>query len=374
MAREYKLISGDSHVNEPPTLWQERVPVAMKSRAPRMERFEMGDAWILEGARDPINFGHNQIASDPCTATSRWVQWEKVRRGGYDATARVKELDEDGVDAELLFPTPRVGNTLFWNNKDRDFHLACIRAYNDWLSQYASHAPERLLGLAMLPTTGAQDAVDEMHRALKLPGIKGMTLGMYPSGGNDPAPEDDALWAACEAERVPVNIHVSLVTEAPADHKRMKVSADFRFMDAPYRVNQFIYSGVWDRFPGLQVVFSEVDCAWVPYVREQLDNNHKRGHKLAGYQPNMLPSEYFERNCSWVFIKDSAGIRIRHEIGVDNMMWSSDHPHSFSHYPHTQEFLAQEMKGVPADERQKLLAGNAMRVYGIGEGSLANAR
>ncbi len=366
MPREYKLISADSHVNEPPGVWTDRLPSKFKDRAPKMQRFPEGDAWVMEGAQDPINFGWNQCASEPPEETSPWIKWEDCRKGGYDPKARIEEIDLDGVDAELLYPTPRIGNTIFWNKTDREFHLACIRAYNDWLSEYSSYAPDRLVGLAMMPTTGAEDAVAELRRAMKLPGIGGIVLGQYPSGENTIEPEDDPFWAECEAAEVPVNIHVSLVTEAPGDNSRRIVIGDVRFLDAPIRVHQLIFSGVLDRFPKLNVVFAEVDAGWVPYFREQIEFVYHRGLKRQGYQPKMSPAGYMDRNIYWVFIVDSMAVKLRHEVGMNNLLWSSDHAHSFSRWPKTWEYLAGLMKGVPNDERQQLLAGNAMRLYKIG--------
>ena len=176
---EYKLISGDSHVNEPPELWRDRVPAKFADRAPRMQRFEEGDAWMIEGAADPVHFGLNQCATDPVEKRSRWVKWENVRRGGFDPMERLKEIDIDGVDGELLYPTPRLSNGIWWNRGDAEFQTALVRAYNDWLSEYCSHAPDRLFGLAMMPCCGAEEAVVEFNRALALPGIRGVVIGGY---------------------------------------------------------------------------------------------------------------------------------------------------------------------------------------------------
>ena len=115
MAREYKLISADSHINEPPDLWRDRVPAQYRDRVPRIDHFERGDAWVMEGALDEINFGTNCCAGLPAEERSPWIRWEEVRAGGYDPKARIEEQDQDGVDAEILYPTPRVGNQVVWH-------------------------------------------------------------------------------------------------------------------------------------------------------------------------------------------------------------------------------------------------------------------
>jgi hypothetical protein len=128
--RRYQLISADSHVNEPPDLWTARVPSAFRERAPRMQRFEQGDAWIIEGAEDPINFGMNAVAGLPPDQISSWKRFEDIRPGGYDPLARATEMDQDGVDAEVLYPTPRLGQAVAATT-DPELHLALVRAYNE---------------------------------------------------------------------------------------------------------------------------------------------------------------------------------------------------------------------------------------------------
>jgi hypothetical protein len=149
----HRLISADSHVNEPPDLWRSRVPAAMVDRVPRMERLPEGDAWSIEGAPDPINFAMNACAGLPRSETRAWARFEDIRAGGHDP-ARLVEMDADGVDAEVLYPTPRLAQGVV-ANPDPDLHLAMVRAYNDWLSEYVAHAPPRFGGLAPTPDRGA---------------------------------------------------------------------------------------------------------------------------------------------------------------------------------------------------------------------------
>src|SRR3954447_26696554 len=160
--RPYSLISGDSHVNEPPDLFTARVPAKYRDRAPHMERFEQGDAWIIEGAPDPINFGMNAVAGLLPDQLSSWKRFEDIRAGGYDPVARLGEMDIDGVDAEIMYPTPRLAQGVA-ATRDPDFHLALVQAYNDWLSEYCGAAPERFAGQMMIPNRGVAEAVKEIE-------------------------------------------------------------------------------------------------------------------------------------------------------------------------------------------------------------------
>ncbi|MFO0691179.1 MAG: amidohydrolase family protein [Myxococcota bacterium] len=363
--RDYRLISADSHVNEPPDLWQTRVATKLRGRAPRVERFPEGDAWILEGVADPVNFGWNACAGlDPATMKG-WARYEDLRAGGHDPKARLAEMDRDRVDAEVLYPTPRLSQAILANT-DVELHVACVRAYNDWLfDHYVAQAPDRFAGLALLPNVGVDAAVAELDRLLGRPGMRGVLIGAYPNGSLEPKPEDDRVWARLVEAGIPLDIHVSMGLGMPSAH-RSKLPGFGRFYDAPNRMVQMLFSGMLDRFPTLPIVFAEVDCGWVPYVKEQIDNNYLRLAPAMGYQHALLPSEYFERHFHFSFISDATGIDNRQRIGVERMLWSSDYPHISADWPHSWRTIEAAFSGVPRAERDLILAGNAKRLYGFG--------
>ena len=369
MTRNYKLISGDSHINEPPDLWSKRIAAEFRDRAPRMEHLEQGDGWIIEGALDPINFGANCNVGLPPEQRPAWIRWEDVRPGGYDPAARLGEQDQDGVDAEILYPTPRISNQQFFNTDDHAFHIASIRAYNDWLSEYASYDPERLWGVAMLPNVGVDEAVKELDRVMKLPGFRGVVIGQFPQGGEEISDEDDALWARLEEAGIPVSVHVGFALSPAGDKARMgrqRSTGALRFFDAPIRSMQFVEAGVFDRFPNLHLVLVEVDSSWIPYVVEQIEDRFKR--QSAALRPDIkrLPSEYFADNIFSTFITDRYGVHNREAIGVTQMLWSSDYPHSGADWPNSWRTIDDHFAGVPEDEKHAILAGNALRLYGAG--------
>ena len=357
----YRLISADSHVNEPPDLWTSRVPSQFADRAPRIESFEQGDAWVLEGVDDPINFGMNACAGLPPEQMTGWKRFDEIRRGGYDPAVRLVEMDDDGVDAEVLYPTPRLSQAVFAYTEP-EFHLALVRAYNDWLSEYVAHAPARFAGLALLPNRGSATALAEIDRVHARPGIRGFVMGCYPNGTLDVAPEDDAVFGRLAEAAIPLSIHVSLSQGMPAAH-RAALPGYGRFFDAPNRIVQLIFAGVFDRFPSLAVVVAEVDCGWVPYFKEQIDNNYQRLDAVSDFTIRELPSVYVERNVHFTFITDPFGIRNRHDVGVDRMLWSSDYPHISADWPYSWRSIQAAMSGVPHAERELMLAGNAARLY-----------
>jgi uncharacterized protein len=365
--RRYRLISADSHVNEPPGTWVDRVPAALRDRAPRIERFEQGDAWVIEGVADPINFGMNACAGLAPEDMKGWCRFDEIRAGGYDPAARLVEMDRDGVDAEVLYPTPRLSQAVLANT-DAEYHVAMVRAYNDWISEYVEHAPERFGGLAVIPNRGVEEAVAEIDRVMSRPGMRGVVMGCYPNGTLSISDADDKVWGVLAERRIPLSIHVSLSQAMPAAHKA-KLPGYGRFFDAPNRMIELVFSGVFDRFPELDVVFAEVDFGWVPYCKEQIDNNYQRLEPVSRFGLQQLPSEYIERHFHFGYMTDTFGIRNRHDVGVERILWSNDYPHISADWPFSWRTIQSAFSGVPTDERHLILAGNAQRLYGFGNGS-----
>jgi predicted TIM-barrel fold metal-dependent hydrolase len=187
-------------------------------------------------------------------------------------------------------------------------------------------------------------------------------MGCYPNGTLTIEPGDDAVWASLVDRGVPLAIHVSLSLTMPAAHKA-KLPGYGRFFDAPNRMIELIFSGVFDRFPTLDVVFAEVDAGWVPYAKEQIDNNYRRLDPVSRFGLGAPPSEYIERHFHYGFMTDTFGIHHRGDVGVDRLLWSSDYPHISADWPSSWRTIQAAFAGVPPDERHRILAGNTQRLY-----------
>ena len=179
-----------------------------------------------------------------------------------------------------------------------------------------------------------EGAVAELEGCLELPGFVAILLKCYPNGSLDIAPEDDALWARIEESGLPLTIHVGLGNTFPGELKAQGLPGTVHFYDAPQRMLQFIFGGVLDRFPGLTIVMTEVDCGWLPYFSEQADDNY--------------------------------AVENRHRIGVERMLWSNDYPHITSDWPMSWKTINASFADVPPHERHAILSGNAQRIFGFG--------
>lgn len=359
--KPYRRVSADQHVNEPPDLWKTRVSKKYVDRVPYQRSFDEGDAWIIEGVADPINFGLNSCAGMDRSMVKSWIRWADIRPGGYDPAARLAEMDVDGCDAALNYPTPRLSSGMA-AQPDAAFSIELIRAYNDWLAEYCAYAPDRLFGLALLPNRGVKEAIAEYERAMALPGIAGVCIQAFPHGGTTIAPEDDALWAVIADSGCALSVHAGLSDTLPVAHSTV-LPGDVRIAGAMNVMSQMLWTGALDRFPDLRVVLAEVDCGWVPFFKEQVDNRFHRMATTTALSLTRSPSEYFDDHFAYSYISDAFGIANRYAVGVENILWSDDYPHMGANWPHSERLIAAEFSGVPKAERELILAGNATRLY-----------
>jgi predicted TIM-barrel fold metal-dependent hydrolase len=388
---EYKAISADGHVNEPPDLWVKNLPERFRDRGPHVIETPRtkGHAWIMEGQTRPSVMGFSSMyfrSSQRFDRASlvegfkqikdRGVRYEDLFPGSYDPAARVGEILEDQIDAEVIFN----GVGTVWNGiklcPDKELALACFRVYNDWIAEFQAHAPERFVCNGTLPTTGLQDALDELHRCAEM-GLRTVQLESYPSGSfTEPSPEDDRFWAAAVELGMPINVHTQfffpagdlgskISAEGVADRgvRAKKLGLDVQAGSFPVILWRMTQTGVFERFPELKFVGSEVQTGWVPYYLERFDDSVQRNRREWGLP--MLPSEYFRQNVSVVYIVDEVGARDRYDIGVANIMWGPDFPHSSSAWPVDYELGLEILQraGSSPSEIERILWRNAADIY-----------
>ncbi len=382
MAREYRHISADSHLEIPCDRWTPRVPEKYRDRSPRMIRLpEGGDAWLIEG-RPLYRGGVNLCAGKPFEQWSPKGMTYEGAPGAGSPEQRLHEQDVDGIDAEVLFPGNN-GGMIVNSIPDDDAYLAMIQAYNDFLAKdYCAVAPDRLLGMGVVPERSAHYAIDEMERCAKL-GLKGIVLSTFPSGKYHPTPEDDEFWAAALDLDMPVTVHVQIgargartgpVFKYPRDPgddiggqdivSRMTRYGQYGALSA----NQLVMAGVFDRFPRLMVYFAENQIGWIPNHLEQMDIHYNRhrfwAERLLGIEPlDRPPSEYVKEHFLWGFQDNPVGVHMRHFIGVDRVMWANDFPHAESDWPNSKAVLERNFAGVPEDETYRMVAGNAIEFF-----------
>jgi predicted TIM-barrel fold metal-dependent hydrolase len=371
MARDYRLISADSHVLEPPHLWTTYMPKKFHDKCPKVvPDGDGGEAWQFAPDIPPAPIGIYASAGRRHEEV-RWtgVTFAAANQGNFRAEPRLAEMDADGVDAEVLFGSARMMSH-FFSDPDPEFHLAGVRAFNDWLAEeFVQKAPDRLIGLTAMPALGdVRACIAEMERGIKL-GMRGVWLNTMPSAGPTIRPEDDPFWDAAQALEMPVHFHVRVMRQIQRPKPKgvrgddltglANVGAASMITDLP----EIISSGVHDRFPRLTWVQVEAGAGWIPYILEQLDDRWWRNRWWLPVKLRHPPSTYFRRNWRATFMIDRYAVHNRHFLGVRNLMWSSDYPHHGCDWPETRKTVDEMFRDVPEEERLRMCALNAAELY-----------
>jgi predicted TIM-barrel fold metal-dependent hydrolase len=381
----YRVISADAHVLEPKDIWDKWLPQRYQDKAPKLVKDEDGgDAWLHAGNAQPDPIG---LVSTPGMAWDdfRWtgITYEDARAGCYDGKERLRDMDLDGVDAEILFPPQRtIGH--FLGDDDDDFVRAGVEAYNNFLwDEFTAPDRSRLIGLAQMSSLGIDSNVAELHAAREQ-GFKGVVISGWPSGGESVSEDDDAFWAAAVEAGMPVVNHIGMKSRAARQKERQaatnsssgilgRTGRDAKkkvvgglggvFTAAAPTISSLIFTGVFERFPELHFSIIEIGAGWIPHFLEQLDDRWWRNRGWAGVELQETPSYYWRRNMSASFIVDRTAIALRHSAGVHTIMWSTDYPHHGNDWPYSRKTIDDMMFGVPEDEKQLMIAGNASRIF-----------
>ncbi|HEY6319649.1 MAG TPA: amidohydrolase family protein [Acidimicrobiia bacterium] len=381
----YHLISADGHTIEPPGMWETYLPSKFHDRMPRLVKDPKGgDAWELIPGAPAMPIGLVTSAG-PWGKRYEELEWygstyDNIRHGAFEGKARLEDQDLDGVDAEVLFPSQRTMGT-FMAQPDDDYHLAGVEAYNTWMhDDFMAVDPARLIGLYQMPAIDIGTSVNRLREAKRL-GYRGVILSAYPSGDPSLSDADDPFWAAAEEEEIPVHVHVGLNQaggrqrgDARAGRVQVEVPRfltklpDLQGMGgavggASAFMSEFIYSGMFDRFPSLQLVAAETGAGWIPHFLEHMDDHWWRNRTWTDSQLELLPSEYFHRNWEVTFIREPFAVAVRHWIGIDSMMWSTDYPHHRHDWPYSRRVIEESFGGVPEHEKQLMICDNARDLY-----------
>ena len=372
------ILSSDSHVFEPPDLWTTRIDTAFRDRAPRMQRIDGADQLVIEA--DQVIAGIGLVSNagarfDAPETISGQGRFEDVPQGGYDPDHHLADMRLDGVAGEVLYPSQGL---FYFRVTDTPLMSAIFRAYNDWLAEFCRRDPSRLKGIAMINLDDVQDGIRELERAARL-GLAGAMITEYPlEHRRYDQPEYEPFWTAAAALGMPLSLHTATRRQSKirgAGEKTLR-DASSRSTKAFYpalSLCDMIFSGVFERHPRLTLAIVEFELAWAPYVLSAMDYTYRERHGEAIYRfkGGMRPSDFFHRNVVLSFQEDAIGIRLRDVIGVDNMMWGSDYPHSESTFPRSRKILTEILAGVPDDEAMKIAAANTARVYGFDVAGLA---
>ena len=385
------IVSVDDHVVEPPHLWQTWLPARYRDAGPRIERRGVGamkhigggtyeqefdpdgrhaDCWVFE---DLVYVHKRHVASvgyarEDMTMTP--MTYDEMRPGCYEVGARVADMLANHVDVSLCFPSfPRFCGQTFTEAKDRDLGLACIKAYNDWMiEEWCGESGGVLVPLIIVPLWDAELAAAEVRRNAAR-GCHAVCFSEIPPHLGLPSIHSgfwDPFFAACQETRTTVCMHIGSSSRMPATSPDapVAVAASLSFNNAMASLADFLFSGVLVRFPTLKLAYSEGQIGWLPYILERVDDVWREHRAWGGVAETIPepPSTYYFRQVFGCFFRDNHGIESLHRIGVDNVTFETDYPHTDSTWPDTKRIATDMMGHLPEDVLYKILRGNAIRM------------
>lgn len=285
------IISADSHVCEPPDTFVDRIDKKFLDRAPRLVHDEKrGDIFVVDGSERPIPLSLVSAAGKkPEELSARGAVFEKLHRGGWEPKARLEDQAADGVAAEVIYPS--VGMEIC-GLKDLDYKKACMDAYNLWLAEFCSAAPDRLIGLGQTAMRTPEEGIEDL-RKLKEMGMRGVMLPGIPGMEDYDSTIYDLFWEAAIDMRMPLSFHILTSRE---DLKLMTRGSRLGAFLNLIRGNQdimsmLVFGGVFMRHPNLSIVCVEADAGWAPHFMYRMDHAYKRHrHWMRGEELEKRPA------------------------------------------------------------------------------------
>jgi len=381
---KHRFISADDHIDLrwlPRDLWTARLPVKLRERGPRVVESHKGAFWNWEGQTfSPHGYYTAAQGSGAMWAIERGGVMREGELRPTTAELRLADMDRDGADASIMY-----GPTDPMPIADAELRRRCYEAYNDWLGEFSSAKPERLIGVPQLSMDDPEGARDELERLAKRGGLRHVNI--LASRANPPVYDSawEPFWSLAEELNMPIGFHLAVLVkktrldEANRDAANLIVTTASRYAQEPpgmqllEPMTGLIFTGVLDRHPRLRIVMAEAGLAWVPSMIQSLDIWYQRtldGRRLTGDRPialpKLLPSEYFHRQIWFSFVDDPLGVKmVGTVLDVDKVMFGSDYPHPASTWPDSQKVIDECAQSLSAEVRRKIFRDNARELFGL---------
>jgi predicted TIM-barrel fold metal-dependent hydrolase len=380
---QYAVIDADTHITEPADVWTARMPSKYGDKIPHIERIDGWDVWVIDG--EPFaRPGNTAMAGYDGTLPDGPATYGDMHPAAWDPTARVAFMDEQNIRAHVLYPNLGGFGAAAWLDRgDREYALDCVKAFNDFQTDFASVAPDRLLPIVSVPFWDVKASVAEIERALSN-GHRGINFCNDPRVHKQPALWDkhwDPIWAVARDAGVTVNFHIGggRIAEQIFDGVEMGFRANFSRMssllwaDNMRCISDLIHGGVCHRFPDLNFVSVESGVGMIPAALEAFDWQWRNGG-VADEHPeyDLLPSEYFRRQIFGCFWYEQDVLVPAVLAYPDNMLFETDFPHPTCQHPGPQtpatgpeQYVNESMATLPKDILRKVLHDNAAKLYHI---------
>jgi uncharacterized protein len=378
MANE--LISCDDHMDLgqlPADLWTSRLPRELRDRAPCIEERDGQAVWICDGkvwgtwgGKTPAT-GDTRTVKPIYNAFDRGGVYDQSERRPANTRLRLQDMDRDGVETQVIF-----GPIFQISTDDPALRVACYRIYNDWLMEFCAAAPNRLIGVPMLPET-PETALAELQRLVAKGGVRQVNLMIAQIKPKLDDPAWEPLWALLEQSGIVLSWHITVFGVPPGSRAAGKAASVFE--NTKGFLNNFLEPfvdlfswGILERHPKLKMVMAEAGTGWLPWLVQELDYRHWRLWEAkefwadkGGAALETKPSELFKRQIWATFQEDYAAMSLIPFFGGGHLLWASDYPHPDSVWPHSREAIERQMSDLSPEMRRKLTHDNAALLYGL---------
>ena len=360
----YPVISADSHITEHPDTYLAHIDSAWKDKAPRVvDGGERGDLFQIDGMPRTIAMGLVAAAGKPAEEiTTEGVKFADLHRSGWDSSARLADQQRDGVAAEVIYPT--VGMVLC-NHPDFDYKKACFDAYNRWIAEYCSCAPNRLLGCGQTAMRSPAEGITDL-KAIKALGLRGVMMPGEPAEADYDSDIYNPFWEKAIELQLPLSFHI--LTGPSGAVRGPRINSFLSIIRGNQDImGTLIFGGVFERYPELKVVCVEADAGWVPHYMYRMDHAYKRHRNwlAPGVELARLPSEYFSENIYTTFQDDWVAFRMANDMNWRRLMWANDFPHSDSTWPWSMDMLEEQTRQLSVEQTQSILCDNVAELYQI---------
>jgi predicted TIM-barrel fold metal-dependent hydrolase len=339
------VVSVDDHVLEPPGLWQDRLPAADRDRAPRI--------WKDAGGT------HLEVDGRLFDTPGQNLLLVQGREGFSDLGRRLEDMDAEGLDIAFMFS--QVSMALY-AMQDKELMVRCFDVYNEWLAEWCAQVPGRFFGVGILPTIYEPAATADYLQKLKAWGYRAVQIPssprnvFYNSSGMKP------LWSAVEASGMPLSFHIG---ENPDFKGAGALGTYLTVTFQPFRKLWALlaFSGVLERHPEMNVIFTEGGISWVPSALYDADKTYREFETEMRPKLAQLPSYYWHRQCYATFMDDPSGIKLIDDIGYEHVMWSADYPHPESTLGESRRLVQSFFNDLGEERAKAIVGGNAERLY-----------
>ncbi|MGH7098461.1 MAG: amidohydrolase family protein [Stellaceae bacterium] len=374
------LISCDDHMDLsqlPPDLWESRLPQALRDRAPRVEERDGQTVWVCDGkvwgrwdGKPPETGPARQVKSIYNAFDRAGIHDQSARRPAV-AELRLADMDSNHIAAQVIF-----GPIFQISTQDPVLRVACYQVYNDWLLDFCKAAPNRLIGVPLLPET-PEAAVAELSRLIARGGVRQVNLMIAQINPKLDDPAWEPLWNLLEESGIPLSWHITVFGVPPNSRAAGKAASVFEntkgflnnFLE-PF-VDLFAW-GILERHPKLKMVMAEAGTGWLPWLVQELDYRHWRLWEAkdfwadkGGSALETKPSELFKRQIWATFQEDYVALSLLPFFGEGHLLWASDYPHPDSVWPNSEAAIERQMKDLSPAMRRRLTHDNAAALYGL---------